>query len=121
MQCPYMMPIPPQIPEQTLEDASRVYDVMMRCLELFVDKNIDYGSSWKACGLPGVLVRLSDKIQRALNLSKNGTELRVKTEGLKDTLMDAINYLAMAVVLLETDAQRENEDTQHPAEVLGGF
>ena len=68
-------------------------------LELFIKKNADYGNSYKQYGLIGVLVRLQDKINRALNISKNG--IHVKDESLRDTLIDLHNYAAMA--LMESD------------------
>ena len=49
-------------------------------------------------GLVGVLVRIEDKIQRAISISKSGITL-VDDEGLKDTLLDLHNYAAMALML----------------------
>ena len=69
-------------------------------LELFIKKNADYGNSYKQYGLIGVLVRLQDKINRALNITKNG--IQVKDESLRDTLIDLHNYAAMALMELET-------------------
>ena len=70
-------------------------------LELFIKKNADYGNSYKQYGLIGVLVRLQDKINRALNITKNG--IQVKDESLRDTLIDLHNYAAMA--LMETESE----------------
>ena len=70
-------------------------------LELFIKKNADYGNSYKQYGLIGVLVRLQDKINRALNITKNG--IQVKDESLRDTLIDLHNYAAMA--LMESDTE----------------
>lgn len=70
-------------------------------LELFIKKNADYGNSYKQYGLIGVLVRLQDKINRALNITKNG--IQVKDESLRDTLIDLHNYAAMA--LMESDSE----------------
>jgi hypothetical protein len=70
-------------------------------LELFIKKNADYGNSYKQYGLIGVLVRLQDKINRALNITKNG--IQVKDESLRDTLIDLHNYAAMALMELETE------------------
>lgn len=111
MLCPIHTPAPANIPERTLTEASKIYDIFMRCLQLFIDKNIDYGSSWRTCGLPGVIVRLLDKLQRAANLSKDGTSLRVRTESLGDTLIDIINYAAMSILLLE-EAEHGMQDTK---------
>ena len=68
-------------------------------LELFIKKNADYGNSYKQYGLIGVLVRLQDKINRCLNITKNG--IHVQDESLRDTLIDLHNYAAMA--LMESD------------------
>jgi hypothetical protein len=48
----------------------------------------------------GVLVRIGDKLQRALSITKNGVNL-VDDEGIRDTLIDLHNYAAMAVMLLD--------------------
>ena len=68
-------------------------------LALFIKKNADYGNSYKQYGLIGVLVRLQDKINRCLNITKNG--IHVQDESLRDTLIDLHNYAAMA--LMESD------------------
>lgn len=42
-------------------------------------------------------MRIEDKIQRALSISKFGIIL-VQDEGLRDTLLDLHNYAAMALI-----------------------
>ena len=69
-------------------------------LELFSKKNADYGDAFAKFGTIGVLMRIEDKIQRALSITKNGVNL-VNDEGIKDTLLDLHNYAAMALMLLE--------------------
>jgi len=101
MLCRIALRPPEDVPEVTLAEAHRIHSVLMECLETFVDKNRDYNDSWRKSGLLGVLIRLQDKIERAINLSNNGLKARVKTESLEDTLRDAIVYMAMAVILLE--------------------
>ena len=56
-------------------------------LELFARKNADYGDAFAKFGVVGVLMRIEDKIQRALSISARGVVL-VNDEGLKDTLLD---------------------------------
>ena len=70
-------------------------------LELFIKKNADYGNSYKQYGLIGVLVRLQDKINRALHITQNG--IHVKDESLHDTLIDLHNYAAMALMESESE------------------
>jgi hypothetical protein len=47
-----------------------------------------------------VLIRIEDKIQRYLSITQNEISL-IKTESLKDTLLDLHNYAAMAIMLLD--------------------
>jgi hypothetical protein len=67
-------------------------------LELFKKKNADYGDAFAKFGIIGVLMRIEDKIQRALSISKSGVTL-VDDEGLRDTLLDLHNYAAMALMV----------------------
>ena len=69
-------------------------------LDLFTKKNIDYGDAFAKYGFIGVLMRIEDKLQRSLSITKNGVNL-VKDEGIRDTLIDLHNYAAMAVMLLD--------------------
>ena len=69
-------------------------------LELFRRKNADYGDAFAKYGAIGVLMRIEDKIQRSLSITKNGVNL-VNDEGIRDTLLDLHNYAAMALMLLE--------------------
>ena len=69
-------------------------------LELFIKKNADYGDAFATYGVVGVLMRIEDKIKRALSISKNGITL-VNDEGIKDTLIDLHNYAGMALMLME--------------------
>ena len=67
---------------------------------LFIQKNKDYGDAFANYGTIGVIVRMGDKIQRLMNVTKNGINL-VETESLRDTLIDLHNYSAMAIMLLD--------------------
>jgi hypothetical protein len=74
--------------------------VQKEAFELFVKKNADYGDAFAKYGVIGVLMRIEDKLQRSLSITKNGVNL-VKDEGIRDTLIDLHNYAAMAVMLLD--------------------
>jgi hypothetical protein len=74
-------------------------EVQADALELFTRKNIDYGDSFAKYGVIGVLMRIEDKLQRSLSITKNGVTL-VNDESIKDTLLDLHNYAAMALMLL---------------------
>ena len=69
-------------------------------LELFTRKNADYGDAFAKYGIIGVLMRIEDKIQRAMSITKNGITL-VNDESIRDTLLDLHNYAAMALMLMD--------------------
>ena len=69
-------------------------------LELFKRKNKDYGDAFANFGPVGVIVRMGDKINRLMSISKTGVTM-VNDEGLRDTLIDLHNYSAMAIMLMD--------------------
>jgi len=79
---------------------SQMIQVHHDALELFKKKNADYGDAFAKFGVIGVLMRIEDKIQRSLSISKNGIIL-VDDEKIRDTLIDLHNYAAMAIMLLD--------------------
>ena len=86
--------------------------VQVNALELFAKKNADYGDAFAKFGVIGVLMRIEDKIQRSLSITKNGVTL-VNDEGIRDTLLDLHNYAAMALMLLD-----ETRETSPISEVM---
>jgi len=82
-------------------------DIQKNALELFTRKNADYGDAFAKYGLVGVLMRIEDKIQRCLSITKSGIQL-VNDEALEDTLLDLHNYAAMALML-----KMEKESSVH--------
>ena len=74
--------------------------IQNEALELFRKKNIDYGDAFAKFGIIGVLMRIEDKIQRSLSITKNGVNL-IDDEKIKDTLLDLHNYAAMGLMLLD--------------------
>lgn len=83
----------------------QMLNVQDEARELFKKKNADYGDSFATYGPVGVIVRMGDKIQRLVSVSKNGVAF-VDNESLRDTLIDLHNYSAMAVMLI--DEQNKN-------------
>ena len=84
-----------------MNSVEQMKNIQQKGLELFERKNKDYGDAFAKFGLVGVLVRIEDKIQRAVSISNSGITL-VDDEGLKDTLLDLHNYAAMALMLKES-------------------
>ena len=84
----------------TPDRVAQMIEVQQTALELFKKKNTDYGDAFAKFGVIGVLMRIEDKIQRSLSITKNGVNL-VNDEGIRDTLLDLHNYAAMALMLLD--------------------
>lgn len=86
-----------------MEEGKRIEQmkaVQAEALELFTRKNADYGDAFATYGVIGVLMRIEDKIQRSMSITKTGVNL-VSNEGIRDTLIDLHNYAAMALMLLD--------------------
>jgi hypothetical protein len=81
---------------------SQMKQIHDEALELFSRKNKDYGDSFAKYGVIGVLMRIADKLQRAVSITNNGVNL-VEDEKIRDTLIDLHNYSAMAMMLLDED------------------
>ena len=74
--------------------------IQNEALMLFLKKNADYGDAFAKYGVIGVLMRIEDKLQRYMSITKNGVNL-VNDEGIRDTLIDLHNYSAMAMMLMD--------------------
>ena len=74
--------------------------IQNEALDLFIKKNADYGDAFAKYGVIGVLMRIEDKLQRSISITKKGVNL-VNDEGIRDTLIDLHNYAAMALMLLD--------------------
>ena len=72
--------------------------------QLFDKKNKDYGDAFANYGPVGVIVRMGDKINRLSSVTNQGINL-VKTESIRDTLIDLHNYSAMAIMLMDEKEQ----------------
>ena len=79
---------------------TQMLNIQSKALELFTKKNTDYGDAFARYGIIGVLIRIQDKIQRALSITSNNINL-VEDEAISDTLLDLHNYAAMALMLME--------------------
>jgi hypothetical protein len=83
-----------------MDRVEQMAEIQRTALELFTRKNADYGDAFAKYGIIGVLMRIEDKIQRSLSITKNGVNL-INDEGIRDTLIDLHNYSAMALMLLD--------------------
>jgi hypothetical protein len=92
-----MEPVPDRV--------SQLKTIQAEALELFTRKNKDYGDAFATFGLIGVLIRIEDKIKRALTIQQN--QITLVDESIRDTLIDLHNYAAMALML-------KDESTEDP-------
>jgi hypothetical protein len=85
-------------PRQDLYDLHN--SLTQEALQIMRQKNDDYSSAddpyrnFREFGQLGILVRLSDKLARLRTFTERG-ELSVKDESVRDTVLDAINYLVL--------------------------
>jgi hypothetical protein len=79
---------------------TQMMNVQSNALDLFAKKNADYGDAFAQYGIIGVLIRIQDKIKRALTITSNNINL-VDDENIADTMLDLHNYAAMALILME--------------------
>jgi len=85
----------------TFDRVSQMIQIQSDALDLFARKNKDYGDAFATYGTLGVLVRIGDKIQRAIHVQRNSMTL--VDESLRDTLIDLHNYAAMALMLMDSN------------------
>jgi hypothetical protein len=88
------------------KDTENFLTIQRQQLKVFIDKNRDYGDSYKDYGVVGILIRSMDKINRLKQVSKTSVDLGVPTETLRDTLLDLSIYSVLGLMELE----RLNDD-----------
>ena len=76
--------------------------------ELYAWKNSDYGDSFHKSfleeGMAMPRIRLSDKLNRFKQLTRNPDAQAVRNESIRDTLIDLANYALMTVMELDDSA-----------------
>ena len=87
--------------DTTFDRVTQMIQIQSEALDLFARKNKDYGDAFATYGTLGVLVRIGDKIQRAIHVQRNS--LTLVDESLRDTLIDLHNYAAMALMLIDSN------------------
>ena len=98
------------------------YELILKMVKLHSDKNKDYShanplGNLYECeragvdSITGVMVRLSDKYARAMNLNRKrlkNEEPAVLNEKMEDTLLDNAVYSLMGIILLYEDEENES-------------
>ena len=95
-----------EITSNTLVDADNISQftkIVAEMTNTYKAKNHDYGNSFEQSldkfGLVASAVRIGDKMNRFESLLKK--DAKVSNESLRDTLLDAANYLIMTVMWLD--------------------
>lgn len=98
-------------------NVERHMDICKALNLIYAMKNRDYGDSFHETfleeGFAMARIRLSDKLSRFKRLSKRDGKGEVKSESMRDTLMDLANYAimtAMEMDILEENAESEEEN-----------
>lgn len=103
---------------------SHTEEIFSKCVDTMKMKNADYSGSdanafrnfegveyFKVCETKiGMMVRLTDKFMRISHLLKKPPQ--VKTESLKDSIEDAINYLAIMHAYITAQENEATVDTE---------
>lgn len=81
---------------------------------ILANKNADYGESFHLLflqeGLAASRIRLGDKYNRFCTLTrKNDGERKVKSESIRDTLLDMAGYAILTIAELDRDNNKEVE------------
>lgn len=67
--------------------------------DLLIRKQIDYGpAAITRFGLQGIIIRMSDKLERIINLIRLKADPEVN-ESIEDTLADIVGYAVLGLVL----------------------
>ena len=92
-----------KIPCDLVEDQHLFCEILKEASKLRWKKLQDYGQSYRNFGILGVIIRLGDKMSRIERLFKDPKSQKIKNESIRDTLLDILNYSAMAIMLLDEE------------------
>lgn len=96
-------------------------DLLDEMYETYEKKNADYGDSFKKTHLQfgeiAGLVRISDKVNRLVSLSKKTPDSQ-NYESKRDTYMDLANYCLMQVLVMGEMDEKTEEKLEQYREVV---
>jgi len=79
-------------------------EIQMNCLKIFLLKNMKYKDSYKKHGIFGMIIRISDKIDRLFNMEMEGMKqnfIILDDESKEDTFYDIANYSILSLMELK--------------------
>ena len=78
--------------------------ILFQCLSIFLVKNMVYKDSYKKHGILGMIIRMSDKIDRVYNIEMTDMSkgfIFKNDESKQDTFIDIANYSILSLLELE--------------------
>lgn len=95
--------------------------MMEEKVELFSRKNADYGSSFREAGIVGIVVRLGDKLKRLQQVGRDGYDIKVKEEGLRELFNDIANYCEMGLMMMDEYPGKEEHRVEWTKPQIGSI
>ena len=89
-----------------MNKTSNQYDaVIVKCKAVFINKNADYGTSWRIMRISSIIDQIYIKANRIRTIEDNGTMM--VNEGIEPEFMGIINYCIMGLIQLELVESKE--------------
>jgi len=89
-----------------MNKTSNQYDAVIKnCRAVFINKNADYGTSWRIMRISSIIDQIYIKANRIRTIEDNGT-MKVN-EGIESEFMGIINYCIMGLIQLELAESKE--------------
>lgn len=89
-----------------MNKTSTQYDaVISKCSTVFLNKNSDYGTSWRIMRISSIIDQIYIKANRIRTIEDNGTMM--VNEGIEPEFMGIINYCIMGLIQLELSECKE--------------
>jgi hypothetical protein len=83
-----------------MNKTSTQYDTVIgKCRTVFLNKNADYGTSWRIMRISSIIDQIYIKANRIRTIEDNGTMM--VNEGIEPEFMGIINYCIMGLIQLE--------------------
>lgn len=94
-----------------MDNITKFKEITHQMADVYERKNADYGNSFDQSldkhGTIAAIVRMEDKMNRVISLTKN--KQRVNDEAIEDTLTDLANYAIMTRMWLESKKQTDEQ------------
>jgi hypothetical protein len=89
-----------------MNKTSTQYDAVIgKCRSVFLNKNADYGTSWRIMRISSIIDQIYIKANRIRTIEDNGTMM--VNEGIEPEFMGIINYCIMGLIQLELVESKE--------------